>query len=118
MAFFLFKMEAARGSPKEQHQQWLDLKAEGQQEWNNKYKERMEQYEKDMKAFNKTAEGKKYNRLKSGYDKKQADIKARERFLGGSSAPQEPKRPMSAYFLFVNAKREGVVKEMGSAKFS
>lgn len=117
MAFFMFKTEAT-GSPKEVHQKWLDLKAEGQAEWNNKYKQAVADYDNDMKAFNKTAEGKKYNRLKSAYDQKQAEQKARQRYLSGSDVPTEPKRPMSAYFLFVNAKRDAVVRELGGGKFA
>lgn len=118
MPFFMFKMENRGMGPKEVHQKWMDLKAEGQQEWNKKYKEQLEQYDKDMRAFNKTAEGKKYNRLKSGFDKKIAEKRAKDRYLGGSDVPKEPKRPMSSYFLFVNAKREGVMKELGSGKFA
>jgi len=117
MAFFLFKMEN-RGSPKEVHEKWVNLGADGQKEWNDKSKQKMDEYEKAMSAFMKTAEGKKYTRLKAACDKKLAEKKARDRYLGGENVPKEPKRPMSSYFLFVNAKREGVVKELGSGKIS
>jgi len=65
IAFFLFKMENKGGNPKEQSKAWLDLQASGQEEWNKKYKDKLAQYEKDMKEFMKTADGKKYHRLKA-----------------------------------------------------
>lgn len=117
VAFSLFRMEY-RGSAKEVQQKWLDLKAEGQEEWNKKYNQKVLEYEKAVKEFNKTADGKKYYRLKAAYDKKQAEKKAKERYLGGGDAPKEPKRPASAYFLFMNSKREALTKELGTTTFS
>jgi len=40
---------------------------------------------------------------------------AKKRFLGGASAPQEPKKPCSSYFLFVQEKRAGVAQTMEKA---
>lgn len=113
IAFFLFKMEN-RGPPREVHQKWLDLKAEGQEEWNKKYKDKNAEYDKELKAFNKTADGKKYNRLKAGFDKKQAEKKAKDRYLGGDGVPQEPKRPSSAYWIYCMKNRATAVKEAGT----
>jgi len=116
-AFFLFRSKTS-GSPKEVHAKWLALGAEGQAEFNKEAKEKSEQYDKDMKEFQRSAEGKKYLRLKAAYEKKIRESKIRERFLGGSDAPKEPKRPQTAYFLFVADKRADVVKELGTAKLS
>merc|ERR1719469_915187 len=115
ISFFMFRSET-RGSPKEVHQKWLDLKAEGQKEWNDKYKGKMAEYEQAMKDFQKTADGKKYLRLKAGFEKNQAQKKAKERYLSGADAPQEPKRPAGSYFLFVNEKRADVQKELGNSQ--
>mmetsp|Transcript_117715 Transcript_117715/g.293498 ORF Transcript_117715/g.293498 Transcript_117715/m.293498 type:complete len:1229 (-) Transcript_117715:61-3747(-) len=90
---------------------WAELGAEGQKKYNEEAKQKTAEYEKAMKEFSKTAEGKKYNRLKAAADKKDREKKAKERFLGGESAPKEPKRPPSAYFIFVSEKREVVAKE-------
>lgn len=103
------------GSLKEQRDAWTKLGSEGQQEWQTKAKEAEQQYEKDLIAFNKTIEGKKYNREKSSFEKKQKMQIAKKRFLGGASAPQEPKKPCSSYFLFVQEKRAGVAQTMEKA---
>mmetsp|Transcript_17395 Transcript_17395/g.46353 ORF Transcript_17395/g.46353 Transcript_17395/m.46353 type:complete len:594 (+) Transcript_17395:3-1784(+) len=116
-AFFLFRSKTP-GGPKEVHQKWLALGAEGQKEWNDKAKEMQDQYDKDLKEFQKSADGKKYLRLKAAYDKKVRESKIREKFLGGADAPKEPKRPQTAYFLFVADKRASVVKELGTGKLS
>jgi len=117
MSFFLFKMEN-KGNPKEVHSTWMNLGAPGQEEWNKKYKDKVVEYEKEMKEFMKTADGKKYTRLKVAFDKKVAEKKAKDKYLGGDSVPKEPKRPQSAYFLFVSVKRPSVVEELGTAKFA
>merc|ERR1719507_1295003 len=71
-SFFLYRSKA-EGSPKEVNNKWLALGAEGQAEWNKQAKELMDTYEKDMKEFQKTADGKKYLRLKAAYEKKQKE---------------------------------------------
>lgn len=114
IGYILFSMEF-KGSKKESAAKWLELGAGGQEEWNKKHKERLVEYEKKMKEFMKTAEGKKYFRLKNAFDKKQAEKKARERCLGGENAPQEPKRPPNAYFAFVSANRKKVSEEIGKS---
>jgi len=84
---------------------WRNLGAEGQQKWNQLEAEKKKEYEQAMMEFKKSAEGKKYLRLKEDADKKTKLLQAKEKFLGSSEAPQEPKRPPSAYFLFVAEKR-------------
>merc|ERR1719215_342255 len=116
-AFFLFRGKTP-GSSKDVHAKWLALGAEGQAEWNQEAKDKQDQYDKDMKEFQKSADGKKYLRLKSAYEKKLREGKIREKFLGGADAPKEPKRPPTAYFVFVSDKRAEVTKELGSSKFS
>mmetsp|Transcript_56351 Transcript_56351/g.158843 ORF Transcript_56351/g.158843 Transcript_56351/m.158843 type:complete len:1194 (+) Transcript_56351:47-3628(+) len=86
-------------------EQWRELGAEGQKKYMDEAAEKNAQYEKDMKEFTKSAEGKKYFRLKAVADRKNRMKKAKERFLGGSGGPTEPKRPPSAYFIFVQEKR-------------
>ena len=61
-------------------------------------------YEKDLKEFRKTAEGKKYTRLKKSADQKRKVANAKKKFLLGDGAPKMPKRPMGAYCLFCNEK--------------
>jgi len=46
--------------------------------------------------------------LKAIADRKMRLGKAKERFLGGASAPKEPKRPLSAYFIFLGEKSSSV----------
>lgn len=114
-AFFMFR-GATSGSPKDVHAKWLELGAAGQAEWNTKAKEKMEEYEAAMKAFQKTAEGKKYLRLKEAFEKKGREKKAKDRFLGGEDAPKEPRRPPAAFFMFMTEKRKNLGKEMEGAK--
>lgn len=93
---------------------WVELGAEGQKPYVEKCQEKMAEYEQAMKDFMKTAEAKKYFRLKAAAEKKVRLVKAKERFLGGKDAPQEPKRPQSAYFLFAADKKADLAgKSMG-----
>jgi len=66
-----------------------------------------------MKAFTASLEGKKYLRLKAGAEQRNKVTQIRARFLGGKDSPQEPKRPASAYFIFVAEKRSSVSGKMG-----
>merc|ERR1712232_1078370 len=91
---------------------WRELGAEGQKPYVQEAKELATKYTEDLKAFNASVEGKKYNRLKAA-----ADIIARKnnlkaKFLEGGDMPKEPKRPPNAYFLFVDAKRKEVSGSM------
>lgn len=102
------------GSLKEQREAWTKL-GEGQEEWVTKAKEAEESYQKDLVAFNNTAEGKKYKRELLHFETKHKMQSAKKRFLGGDSAPKEPKKPASAYFVFVQDKRAGVAASMEKA---
>ena len=62
--------------------------------------------------------GENRDRLEDGWGEKNPEMGARDRYLGGNDMPSEPKRPVSAYSLFMNAKREGVIRELGGGKFS
>merc|ERR1712217_699906 len=57
----------------------------------------------------------KYLRLKAGVERKNKLISAKARFLG-SAEMQEPKRPPSAYFIFVSEKRPTLAKGIGLAE--
>jgi len=84
---------------------WVELGAEGQKQYQDKNRELTAEYESEMKAFMKTADAKKYFRLKHHAEKRVKMQKAKERFLGSAEAPKEPKRPQSAYFFFAAEKR-------------
>ncbi|CAK0891173.1 unnamed protein product [Prorocentrum cordatum] len=84
---------------------WVNLGADGQKVYNDKSKEQFAKYDKDMVEFNKTAEGKKYKRLKAVADRKQRVENARKKFIGGADAPKKPTAPRGAYFIFTDAKR-------------
>mmetsp|Transcript_36179 Transcript_36179/g.115064 ORF Transcript_36179/g.115064 Transcript_36179/m.115064 type:complete len:1222 (-) Transcript_36179:108-3773(-) len=107
--FFIFLSEqrtsGMSGNNAKLTEAWRELGAEGQKKYMDDAAERLSKYEKDMKEFNKSAEGKKYFRLKSAAEKKNKIHLAKKRFLGSEDAPKEPKRPPSTYFLFVQEKR-------------
>eukprot|EP00927_Polykrikos_kofoidii_P028125 TRINITY_DN2460_c0_g1_i1.p1 TRINITY_DN2460_c0_g1~~TRINITY_DN2460_c0_g1_i1.p1 ORF type:complete len:1241 (+),score=313.88 TRINITY_DN2460_c0_g1_i1:500-3724(+) len=87
---------------------WIQLQAEGQKPFMEKASELSRQYETDLKEFMKTAEGKRYFRERGAALRKTKIQKAKERFLDGENAPKMPKRPPSAYFLFVQEKRSTI----------
>mmetsp|Transcript_102896 Transcript_102896/g.320623 ORF Transcript_102896/g.320623 Transcript_102896/m.320623 type:complete len:1217 (+) Transcript_102896:71-3721(+) len=107
--FFLFMSEkrsaGGSGGLGEMTKAWRELGAEGQKKYQDEAAEKLAQYEKDMKEFTKSVDGKKYLRLKGAAEKKDRQLKAKAKFLGGEEAPKEPKRPPSAYFLFVQETR-------------
>jgi len=106
MAMLLFKVEN-KGPLKEINQKWIELGAAGQAEWNKRAKENQEQYEKDLKVFKTTDDGKKYFKLLGAFEKKGKESKVRERILGQETdMPKEPKRPQTAYFMFLGEKRK------------
>jgi len=112
-SFAMFK-KVTLGDAKEVHKKWMDLGAEGQKEWAEKSKEAMETYEEDLAEFNKTAEAKRYYRLKAIYEQKQKESKTRGRFMNDPSIPKEPRKPMSAYFVFMGDKRAEIAARLGS----
>eukprot|EP00434_Breviolum_minutum_P017051 symbB.v1.2.015044.t1/scaffold1112.1/size147309/2 len=69
MALF---MQANKGGGKlaEQAKAWRELGAEGQKKYVEEAQEKAEEYEKELQAFQKTAEGKRYFRLKAAADKR------------------------------------------------
>jgi len=107
--FFLFLSEQRKagnaGGNSQLTDAWRNLGAEGQKKYQDEAAEQLAQYEKDMKDFTKSADGKRYLRLKAAADKKNRIMQAKTKFLGSAGAPQEPKRPQSAYFLFIADKR-------------
>lgn len=107
--FFLYLSEqrkaGAVGGTGELTEKWRNLGAEGQKKYVDEAAEQLAQYEKDMKEFQKSADGKRYLRLKVAAEKKNRIMQAKTKFLGSAGAPQEPKRPQSAYFLFIADKR-------------
>merc|ERR1712187_1025790 len=108
-AYFMFGsyIRSQPGGPKglkEVQQAWVQLGAEGQKKYIEQAEEAKKKFEEDMAAFRKTVEGKKYLRLKQGAEKKITLQKAKKRFLGGENAMEEPKRPPSPYFLFLQEK--------------
>lgn len=107
--FFLFLSEQRKtGSGQgtaQLNEAWRNLGAEGQKKYTEEAAEQQTQYEKDLREFQRSAEGKRYLRLKAAADKKNRIMQAKTKFLGTAGAPQEPKRPQSAYFLFIADKR-------------
>jgi len=107
--FFLFLSEQRKagnaGGNMQLTESWRNLGAEGQKKYMDEAAEQLAQYEKDMKDFQKSADGKRYLRLKLAADKKNRIMQAKTKFLGSAGAPQEPKRPQSSYFLFIADKR-------------
>eukprot|EP00927_Polykrikos_kofoidii_P028127 TRINITY_DN2460_c0_g1_i3.p1 TRINITY_DN2460_c0_g1~~TRINITY_DN2460_c0_g1_i3.p1 ORF type:complete len:1243 (+),score=339.34 TRINITY_DN2460_c0_g1_i3:500-3730(+) len=87
---------------------WIQLQADGQKQYMEKASELSRQYDADLKEFMKTAEGKRYFRERGASMRKAKIQKAKERFLDGENAPKMPKRPPSAYFLFVQEKRSTI----------
>merc|ERR1719282_894687 len=110
--FFLYmetqRSSGAGGNITKMQESWKELGVDGQKQYVDMANERALRYEKEMKEFTKSAEGKRYFRLKAAFEKKSREHKAKERFLGAADAPKEPKRPPSAYFLFVQEKRSTV----------
>lgn len=99
---------------KQLHEGWIKLGADGQKTYMDQVKEMSAKYETDMKEFQKTAEGKKYIREKTAHDRKARVSAVKSKFLGkGESAMKEPKRPPSAYFIFVGDKRSGLQGSVG-----
>mmetsp|Transcript_118807 Transcript_118807/g.188176 ORF Transcript_118807/g.188176 Transcript_118807/m.188176 type:complete len:676 (-) Transcript_118807:59-2086(-) len=94
---------------------WMKLGAEGQKPYKEQEEALKKKYEEEMIAFRKTAEGKKYLRLKSDAEKKQKLAAAKQKFLAGDNAPTEPKRPASAFFMFLS-ERGSSVQEADKAK--
>jgi len=90
------------------NQLWVQKGAEGQKEFTERAEELKKKYESDMIQFQRTAEGKRYIRLKAAADRKLRLINAKKRFLGDANAPKEPKRPASAYFLFLSEKSSSI----------
>mmetsp|Transcript_61427 Transcript_61427/g.179555 ORF Transcript_61427/g.179555 Transcript_61427/m.179555 type:complete len:1213 (+) Transcript_61427:101-3739(+) len=107
--FFLFLSDQkSTGNPANIAQAtvaWRNLGAEGQKKFSDDAAARQVEYEKEMKEFTKSADGKKYLRLKAAAEKKNRLMLARKKFLGSDDAPKEPKRPASAYFIFVSKTR-------------
>ena len=62
--------------------------------------------------------GENRDRLEDGWGEQNPEVGARDRYLNGNDMPSEPRRPVDAYSLFMNAKREGVIRELGGGKFS
>lgn len=113
MIMFMQKLKAEGKSLKigEVAKEWTALGAEGQKPHVTEQKEQMEAYKKEMEEFNKGAEGKKYVREKANAVRKGRLDAVRKKYLGGSDAPKEPKRPQSAYFMFCGEKRSEIQKE-------
>jgi len=107
--FFLFMSEQRKNGSgmgsAQLNEAWRNLGAEGQKKYTDEAAEQMSQYEKDMRDFQRSAEGKRYLRLKAAAETKNRIMQAKTKFLGSAGAPQEPKRPQSAYFLFIADKR-------------
>merc|ERR1711966_453026 len=106
--FFIFGDETrASGGPKDLkgiNQLWLALGAEGQKKYKEQAEEAASKYAADLKAFQSSIEGKKYLRLKAVAEKRAKLVSAKKKFLGGANQPQEPKRPLSSYFIFLGEK--------------
>jgi len=102
------------GGLAEQAKAWKELGEEGQKKYTEEAKDKAEEYEKDLEDFKKTAEGKKYYRLKAAADKKSRIENARAQCLGGEDAPKAPKPAHNAYQLFVQEKRPGLAAEKKS----
>eukprot|EP00933_Yihiella_yeosuensis_P022710 TRINITY_DN17832_c0_g1_i1.p1 TRINITY_DN17832_c0_g1~~TRINITY_DN17832_c0_g1_i1.p1 ORF type:complete len:1215 (-),score=478.94 TRINITY_DN17832_c0_g1_i1:131-3775(-) len=92
----------------DQGKAWRELGAEGQKPFVDEAKEKNNEYEKAMREFRASAEGKKYLRLQEGLNKKKRGDIAKKKLLDTADAPKEPQRPPSAYQLFVQEKRSGM----------
>jgi len=108
MALF---MQANKGGGKlaEQAKAWRELGAEGQKKYVEEAQEKAEEYEKELQAFQKTAEGKRYFRLKAAADKRSRIETAKAECLG-KDGPKEPKPPVGAYQIFVQEKRSSIMQ--------
>eukprot|EP00435_Cladocopium_sp_Y103_P070870 s240_g36.t1 len=102
------------GGLAEQSKAWKELGEEGQKKYIEEAKDKVEEYEKELEDFKKTAEGKKYYRLKAAADKKSRIENARAQCLGGEDAPKAPKPAHNAYQLFVQEKRPALQAEKKS----
>lgn len=115
-AMILFQVkqrEAGKGGKiSEMAKAWAEL-GDGKQPYLDEAKELQEKYEADLKEFNKSAEGKKYNRLKAQAEKKSRLRKVKDRLLGQGDVPKEPKKPPSAYWLFAQEKRGSMTGKLG-----
>lgn len=112
--FFIFlseqRKEGKSASPKESTQAWTNLGADGQKVWQDKARELDAQYQKELAAFNASADGKKYNREKIAADKKKRIAMIKQKYE--AKLPKEPKRPPSAYFIFTGEKNSEVQGDM------
>merc|ERR1739848_396880 len=68
--------QTVSGGLKAQADAWRALGAEGQKEWMDKSQEQEREYSRKLVEFNRSVEGKKYNREKALFDKKQRVGKA------------------------------------------
>jgi len=116
VALFMRENKGKGYNLKSGNEAWVQLGAEGQKQYVDQLRELQSEYQVKFKEFQKSPEGKKHLRLKSAFEKRSKEQRARDKFLGGESAPKEPKRPQGAYFLFVGDRRESVAKELGSSK--
>eukprot|EP00932_Pfiesteria_piscicida_P015268 SRR837773.2731.p1 GENE.SRR837773.2731~~SRR837773.2731.p1 ORF type:complete len:774 (-),score=319.63 SRR837773.2731:248-2569(-) len=108
----LFKVETRAG--KDSSQKWMELGAAGQAEYVKKVKDMQAEYEAQMKAFKATDEGKKYLKALNAYEKKKKESATRDRIMQqNKDMPAEPKRPQTAYFMFVGENRKNVSGSMG-----
>merc|ERR1719506_3496370 len=86
---------------KEVGKAWVTLGAEGQKKYIEKAAAAQKQYEEDMRKFRTTVEGKKYLREKEQAERKAKLSRAKERYL---KETKEPKKPLSAYFIYLSKK--------------
>lgn len=103
--FFMYMEEQKQGGSvgtSQVQDSWMKLGAEGQKAYNDKSAEATRQYDVECRAFMKTAEGKRYHRELAAFQKKQKEGNLKRKFLEGM---EEPKRPQSAYFIFVGETR-------------
>eukprot|EP00442_Polarella_glacialis_P052180 CAMPEP_0115150676 /NCGR_PEP_ID=MMETSP0227-20121206/65176_1 /TAXON_ID=89957 /ORGANISM="Polarella glacialis, Strain CCMP 1383" /LENGTH=1249 /DNA_ID=CAMNT_0002561077 /DNA_START=69 /DNA_END=3819 /DNA_ORIENTATION=+ len=112
---FMIKQRAGGigGSLQQAAAAWRELGAEGQKPYQEEAKEKELEYDKAMKEFKASGDGKKYIRLKAASDKKTKMVQVKDKFLNASDAPKEPVRPPSSYQLFVQEKRSTLTGKLG-----
>lgn len=84
---------------------FADLGEEGQKKYREMAENAASAHAAEMAAWAKSKEGKKHARALDAQKQKKKELRAREKFLTGEGAPQEPKKPKSAQVIFVEERR-------------
>jgi len=86
--------------------EWNKKDEAGKKPYEEKAKEKKEQYEKDLKEYKKTDHYTEYqDKLKSWKENTDGETKTRGKRSKRAKDPNAPKKPQTAYFIFSSERR-------------